>query len=450
MNAYIFRKYDIRGVVKEDFSDDVVIKLGKGYGSFIRRKGGQRIALSGDVRLSTPHLKAKFAEGLLSTGVDILDLGIVPTPVNYFSMYKLPVDGAAQITGSHNPPEMNGFKLNFDKKSVYGDDIQKIRKLIEKEDFQQGTGYNEQRDIMTDYIEEVISKIKLERPVKTVMDCGNAAAGLAAPQIFEGIGCQTKKLYCDIDGTFPNHHPDPTVEENIVALIEAVKTGDYDFGVAFDGDGDRIGIIDDTGKIIWADYIMILFLDEIIKNSETVVFDVKCSQALEDMIHKMGGTPIMWKTGHSLIKEKMRELEAPFAGEMSGHICFADDYYGFDDAIYAAARFAQMVSRQTESVAKLMQHLPHYFSTPEMRLECADDKTKFEIAEKSAQYFKVHHDCIDVDGVRIKFGDGWGLVRASNTQPVIVTRFEAKTKARLNEIKDYVLNKLRSFGDISI
>jgi len=450
MNPYIFRKYDIRGVVKTDFSDDIVIKLGQGYGTFVRRKGGKKVALSGDVRQSTPHLKAKFAEGLLSTGVDIIDLGIVPTPVNYYSMFKLPVDGAAQITGSHNPPEMNGFKLNFDRKSVYGDDIQKIRQMIEKKDFARGKGHSEKRQILADYIEEVVSKIQLEKSVQTVMDCGNAAAGLAAPQIFDQIGCQTKKLYCDIDGTFPNHHPDPTVEENIADLIAAVKEGDYDFGVAFDGDGDRIGIVDNTGKIIWADYIMILFLDEIIKNNETIVFDVKCSQALEDVIHTMGGTPLMWKTGHSLIKEKMREVNAPFAGEMSGHICFADDYYGFDDAIYAAARFAQMVSRHTESIAKLMQHLPHYYSTPEMRLECADDKAKFEIAEKSAQFFKNHHDCIDVDGVRIKFGDGWGLVRASNTQPVIVTRFEAKTKERLKEIKDYVLNKLSSFGDISI
>ncbi len=450
MNPYIFRQYDIRGVVADDFTDDVVINLGKGFGTWLSNKGGKKITVSGDVRLTTPHLMEKFTEGVLSTGVDVIDLGILPTPVNYYSMYKIDVDGAVQITGSHNPPDMNGFKLSFQKGSVYGEEIQNIKKIIEDDAFVTGNGKQTKQEILAQYKTELSKKVKLEKPVKIVMDCGNGAACLAAPEIFKNIGVEMTELYCDADGTFPNHHPDPTVEDYIQDMIKEVKSGDYDCGIAFDGDADRIGVIDNKGRIVWADYIMILFLDEIIKNGETVVFDVKCSQALEDVINKKGGKAYMYKTGHSLIKKKMQELDLPFAGEMSGHICFADDYYGYDDAIYVAARFVQMLSRQDKPLSEIMDGLPKYHSTPEMRLNCPDDKTKFEIDKKATAYFKDNFDCIDVDGVRIKFGDGWGLVRASNTQPVIVTRFEAKTKERLEEIKSLVLNKLKEFGEISI
>jgi phosphomannomutase/phosphoglucomutase len=402
------------------------------------------------VRLSTPHLKEKFTEGLLSTGVNVIDLGILPTPVNYYSMYKLDIDGAVQITGSHNPANMNGFKLSFKKGSVYGEEIQNIKKIILSGKFITGEGVRTEQEILEQYKEELAAKIKLEKPVKIVMDCGNGAACLSAPEIFKKVGVEVKELFCEADGRFPNHHPDPTVEKNIQAMIAEVKKGGYDCGIAFDGDADRIGVIDNKGQIIWADYIMILFLDEIIKNGETVVFDVKCSQALEEAITQRGGKPYMYKTGHSLIKKKMQELNLPFAGEMSGHICFADDYYGYDDAVYDALRFVQMISRSSETLSEMMEKLPKYPSTPEMRLDCPSDEIKFEIAEKSTRYFKENFDVIDVDGVRIKFGDGWGLVRASNTQPVIVTRFEAKTTERLEEIKSLVLNKLKEFGDISI
>ena len=450
MNPYIFREYDIRGVVEKDFTDDVVLSLGQGFGTWLKNRNATKISVSGDVRLTTPHLIEKFTEGVLSTGIDVIDLGILPTPVNYYSMYKLAIDGAVQITGSHNPADMNGFKLSFKKGSVYGEEIQNIRKIIESGDFASGNGKQENQEILEQYKKEIISKIKVKKPMKIVMDCGNGAACLAAPEIFKKLGIEVTELYCDADGRFPNHHPDPTVEEYIQDMIIEVKKGSYDCGIAFDGDADRIGLIDNQGRIVWADYIMILFLDEIIKNGETVVFDVKCSQALEEAIIKKGGKPYMYKTGHSLIKKKMQELDLPFAGEMSGHICFADDYYGYDDAIYDALRLIQMLSGKSESLSSIMDSLPKYHSTPEMRLMCPNDKIKFNIARKSTKYFKKNFDCIDVDGVRIKFGDGWGLVRASNTQPVIVTRFEAKSPERLEEIKSLVLNKLKEFGEISI
>jgi len=450
MNPYIFREYDIRGIVAEDFPDEVVVALGRGFASYVVEKGGKTISVSGDVRLSTPHLKECLIEGVLSTGVNVIDLGIVPTPTNYYSMIALPVDGAVQITGSHNPANMNGFKLSYDNRAVYGQDIQYIKSIIEAQKYAVGQGQREQKELLEEYKTMILSKIKLDRPIKMVMDCGNATACLAAPEIFAKLGCEVTELFCDVDGSFPNHHPDPTVKKNLTDLIRTVKEGEYDFGVSFDGDADRIGIIDDRGEIIWADYIMILFLDEVIRNGETVVFDVKCSQALEEMIAEKGGKPLMWKTGHSLIKQKMKELGVPFAGEMSGHIFFADEYFGYDDAIYVAARFARMVSRSKEKLSAIMSRLPHYFSTPEMRLNCKDDPTKFEINRRAGEYFKAHFDCAEVDGVRIRFGDGWGLVRASNTQPVIVTRFEAKTEARLNEIKELVLGKLKEFGEISL
>lgn len=452
MNPYIFREYDIRGIVAEDFPEDVVVMLGKAFGTYVREKGGKTLSLSGDVRLSTPMLKKAFAKGLLSTGIDVIDVGIVPTPVNYYSMFILDVDGAVQITGSHNPSNMNGIKLSYDQKAVYGKDIQYLKSLIESNKFATGAGKFSKKEILEKYKQMVISKIKLERPVRIVMDSGNATACLAAPEIYKAIGCEVTELFSDVDGSFPNHHPDPTVAKNLVDMIAEVKRGAYDFGIAFDGDADRVGIVDNNGEIIWADYIIILMLDEIFEKypGTGVVFDVKCSQALEERIIEKGGRPIMWKTGHSLIKQKMKEEGLPFSGEMSGHIFIKDDYFGFDDAMYVGARFAQMVSRSKETLAERMAKLPKYFSTPEMRLECENDEIKFEISRKASEYFKANYNCIDVDGVRIKFGDGWGLVRSSNTQPVIVTRFEAKTEARLNEIKDLVLTKLQEFGKLKI
>ena len=448
INPYIFREYDIRGKVKEDFPQHVVEKLGKAFGTFVRRAGGREIALSGDIRLTTPDLMKFFKDGVISTGVDVIKLGILPTPVNYFSMFHLGVYGSVQITGSHNPPEFNGFKMSIDKKAFYGENIQNLYQIIEKMDFEVGEGIETSYKILSHYNKMIKNKIKIEKPIKLVMDCGNATGCINGPEVFKSLGIDIKELFCIPDGSFPNHHPDPTVEENLQDLISEVKNGGYDLGIAFDGDADRIGLVDETGDIIWADQLMAIFLPEIIEDNEDILFDVKCSQALEDMISHYGGNPIMWKTGHSLIKQKMTELNCKLGGEMSGHIFFADDYFGYDDALYVAARLVQLLSRTNKKLSELKSKIPVYYSTPEMRLEAESDEEKFKISEKAINFFTKNYDCITVDGVRIKFGDGWGLVRSSNTQPVIVCRFEADSPERRDQIKDIVLNKLFEFGKL--
>lgn len=451
MNPFIFREYDIRGIVEKDFTDDVVINLGKGFGTWLRRHNAKRMVLSGDVRSTTPGLKKLFAKGAMSAGIDVLDIGIVPTPLNYYSQFVRDADAAVQITGSHNPPEFNGFKLSYDRQAFFGRQIQDIKTLIENEDFESGEGDFEMDEKITDeYLREIGAKIDIERPVKVVVDSGNAAGGLVAPQLFKSMkNVELTELYSEIDGSFPNHHPDPTVEKNMKDLIDMMKSGKYDAGIAYDGDADRVGVVDNKGRIIWADQLMALFLPEVIKESGTpIVFDVKCSQVLEDAVVKNGGKPVMWKTGHSLLKQKMRELGGPFGGEMSGHIFFADDYYGYDDAIYVSARLLQMLSRSEKPLSDYLDDLPTFVSTPEIRLMAESDQAKFEIAERSFTYFSENYDCITVDGVRIRFDDGWGLVRASNTQPVIVTRFEANDKDALKRIKSLVMNKLAEFGEL--
>jgi len=450
INKYIFREYDIRGKVEDDFPPEIVRLLGKGFGSYVKRRGGKEISLSGDVRLTTPTLMDNFKEGVLSTGLDIINLGLLPTPGNYYSMFKLNVDAAVQITGSHNPPEFNGFKLSMDRKAVFGEAIQEIRDIIESENFEKGEGSEARYNLLPEYKQMILDKINIEKPVKVVMDCGNAAAALAAPEVFNKLGIPVKELFCDVDGSFPNHHPDPTVEKNLVELIALMKTGKYDVGLAFDGDADRVGVVDNKGTIIWADQLMALFLPDILNEGDEIIFDVKCSQALEDMIIKYGGKPVMWKTGHSLIKQKMNEMKCKLGGEMSGHIFFADDFFGFDDAIYVAARLVELLSKTDSTLAELASEIPVYYSTPEMRLNCESDEEKFRIAEEAAEFFKANYDCITVDGVRIKFGDGWGLVRSSNTQPVIVCRFEASTQERMEQIQDIVLTKLNTIGKLEL
>ena len=450
LNKYIFREYDIRGKVSDDFPPEVVEALGKGFGTYIKRGGGQEIALSGDIRLTTPDLMEQFKTGVLSTGVDVIKIGILPTPANYYSMFSLGVAGAVQITGSHNPPEFNGFKLSRDKKAVFGEAIQEIRVIIEKEDYETGEGSEASYDILTKYKRMIASKIDIKKPMKVVMDCGNAAGAICAPEIFKNLNVDLTELYCDVDGTFPNHHPDPTVKENLEDLISLVKQGSYDIGLAFDGDADRVGVVDETGDIVWADQLIALFLPEVVEEGDEILYDVKCSQALEEMIVKYGGKPVMWKTGHSLIKQRMSELNCKLGGEMSGHIFFADDYFGYDDAIYVAARIVQTLSRTDQKLSQLKAELPKYYSTPEMRLEAESDEEKFRIAKEAVAYFTENYDCSTVDGVRIKFGDGWGLVRSSNTQPVIVCRFEANTAERMEEIQSIVMNKLQEIGTLKI
>ena len=448
VNKYIFREYDIRGKVNDDFPPEVVLNLGKAFGTFIKRSGGQEIALSGDVRLSTPSLIEQFKVGVLSTGVDVINIGILPTPVNYYSMFKLDVAGAVQITGSHNPPEFNGFKMSRNKKSVFGESIQDLREIIEKEDFERGEGDEAPYNILRDYKKMISSKINLDKKLKVVLDCGNAAGAVCAPEIFRNFNIDLEELYCDVDGTFPNHHPDPTVKKNLKDLIEKMKTGRFDVGIAFDGDADRIGVVDEKGDVIWADQLMALFLPEIISPGDEILFDVKCSKSLEEMITKYGGKPIMWKTGHSLVKQKMLELNCKFGGEMSGHIFFADDYFGYDDGIYVAARLLQTLSGSSKTLSELTDELPKFFSTPEMRLEAKSDEDKFRISEIAVKYFTDNYNCSTVDGVRINFDEGWGLVRASNTQPVIVCRFEATSIEKMDEYKNLVISKLNEIGEL--
>ena len=450
INPYIFREYDIRGKVTEDFPPELVVLLGRAFGTLVKRSGGREIAISGDIRFTTPDLINYFKEGSLSTGVDIINLGIIPTPVNYYSLFKLNVAASVQITGSHNPPEFNGFKLSMHKKPVFGEQIQVMKKFIDKLDFDIGEGSETRYKILPDYQLMIKSKIDIKKEIKVVMDCGNAAACINAPTIFKDLGVNLTELYCEPDGSFPNHHPDPTVEENLKDLIHEMKTGNHDVGIAFDGDADRLGVVDETGEIIWADQLMALFLPDIIDDGDEIIFDVKCSQALEDMIKKYGGKPVMWKTGHSLIKNKMAELNCKLGGEMSGHIFFADDYYGYDDAIYVAARLIQLLSKSDKTLSELKSIIPVYHSTPEIRLEADSDEDKFIIAKLAIEYFTKNNNCITVDGVRIIYENGWGLVRASNTQPVIVCRFEGDSLESMNQIKKTVLDKLKEFGTLQI
>ena len=450
INPYIFREYDVRGIVEKDFPDHIVKKLGQAFGTFVRRSGGKEIAISGDVRISTPLLINAFKNGVLATGVDIINLGILPTPVNYFSMFHLGIAASVQVTGSHNPPDFNGFKFSLNKSPFYGKQIQTLYKMMDQMDFDKGEGTEARYNILSEYNHMIEQKIKIEKPMKVIIDCGNAAGCINAPSVFNGLGIETKELFCDPDGTFPNHHPDPTIEENLSAIVSEMKTGKYDVGLAFDGDADRVGVVDDRGEIIWADQLMAIFLPEIIKNNEEILFDVKCSQSLIDMIIKYGGKPVMCKTGHSIIKNKMKELDCKFGGEMSGHIFFADDYYGYDDALYVGARLVQLLSRSNKKLSQLKSIIPTYYSTPELRMEANSEQEKFEIVEKAIIYFKENYDCNTIDGVRIQFEDGWGLVRSSNTQPVIVCRFEAKSPERLDQIRNLIIDKISDFGELKL
>lgn len=452
INPYIFREYDIRGVVDKDLTDETVELIGKGFGSYLQKHSAKKITVGGDVRLSTERFRKSLVKGLRESGIDVIDIGPVPTPVQYFSMFHLSVDGGVMITGSHNPPEFNGFKLSLRNAPIFGEEIQNVKQIILSQDFSSGDGSYEKIDVIDEYINYIKNNINIARPMKVVLDSGNGAASLVAHRLFKEMGVETIDLFDTPDGNFPNHHPDPTVVENIHELIKTVKEERADLGVGYDGDGDRIGVVDEKGDIIWGDRLLIIFGREILKENPgaNVIFEVKCSQALPEMIEKFGGKPIMWKTGHSLIKKKMKETGAPLAGEMSGHLFFADRYFGYDDAIYASARMVELLSKTDKNVSDLLDDVPKYFSTPEIRAETRTDEEKFEIAQKAKEYFSSNYEVIDVDGVRILFGDGWGLVRASNTQPVLVLRFEARNPERLEELKKLVVTKLKEFGEIKI
>ncbi len=449
MRREIFREYDIRGIAGKDLTQETVEMLGLGIGTMLRREGRRRITVGRDCRPSSDSFRDALIAGLTATGISAIDIGVVPTPLLYYSIVHLESEGGVMITGSHNPPEYNGFKTCLGTDSVYGEQIQKIYALIEAQDFEHGAGSVSTADVMTPYRQYILDQIHLRRTVRVAVDCGNGTACLMAPGLLAALGCEVTKLYCEMDGNFPNHHPDPTVVENLADLQSAVKSSKLELGIAFDGDADRIGIIADDGRIIWGDLLLALYAREILKSKPgaTFIAEVKCSMNLFRDVEKHGGRAIMWKTGHSLIKAKMKQEKAVLAGEMSGHMFFADRYFGYDDAIYAACRILELQANSPIPLSRMLADIPPTCVTPEIRVQC-DDEKKFGVVEKVKSHFQQDHEVIDVDGARILFPRGWGLVRASNTQDVLVMRFEAETQADLDKMREEVEKQVRRAKDL--
>ncbi|KPJ70261.1 phosphomannomutase [candidate division WOR-1 bacterium DG_54_3] len=437
MKPEIFREYDIRGIVDKDLNQGTVELLGKGIGTYFRQKGKKEVLLGKDCRLSSQPYSEALIKGLHSTGCQVIDLGIIPTPLLYFAIYYKKKEAGVMITGSHNPPEYNGFKIMVGEDTLYGEEIQKIYQVIKNKNFfEEKEDLKSSYDIKPEYIDYVTKNIRFEKKLNVVLDAGNGTAGVVAAPILKNLGCEVIELYCEMDGTFPNHHPDPTIPEALEDLIKTVIESKADVGVAYDGDGDRIGVIDDKGNILWGDQIMIFFSQDILSSNPgaTIISEVKASKVLYEEIEKLGGRPIMWKTGHSLMKKKIKEEKAFLAGEMSGHIFFADRYFGFDDAIYSSARLIEFLSRREEKLSQMLSKLPQTFHTPEIRIY-ASDEVKFKIVEEVKKELARSYPIIDIDGVRAIFPKGWGLVRASNTQEVLVLRYEGDTKEDLEAIK---------------
>lgn len=451
MNPEIFREYDIRGLADQELTNEVVYDLGRAFGTHMRRRELQELAVGRDVRLSSPRIRETLIEGLLSTGCNVTDLGVIPTPVFYFSIIHYGKDGGMMITGSHNPVEYNGFKVCRGPTTIYGEEIQELRRLVEAQDFISGSGRLDFRDPVEEYLRELEQRISVARPLKVVIDAGNGTAGPIATRLFQDLGCEVTPLYCEPDGRFPHHLPDPTIPECLQDLMYKVREEEADVGIGYDGDADRIGAVDDRGQIVWGDKLLALYAREVLEGTPgaKIIFDVKCSQGLVEDIEAHGGVPLMWKTGHSLIKARMREEGALLGGEMSGHMFFADNYYGYDDAIFASGRLVQLLSRTPKRFSELVAEAPAYYATPEIRVGCPDQE-KFRIVEEVRDYFQSRYQTIDIDGVRVLFGDGWGLVRASNTQPILVLRFEARAEERLREIQETVLQRLREYPEVEL
>jgi phosphomannomutase len=444
MNSEIFREYDIRGVVNKDYDASFAYDLGCGFATYLKQHESKinKVTIGHDARESSPELYDSLIKGLNDSGVDVLKLGLISTPISYYSTFALPVGGAVMITGSHNPPEYNGFKISLGKATIFGKEIQTLRKIIEEKNFiktdKKGTAEN--HDIFPSYLDRYGSDIKLTNPVNVVIDCGNGCAGVVVRKLYERMGLKCEILFEKPDGTFPNHHPDPTVEENMVDLKKRVLETGAVAGIGFDGDADRIGVVDHTGRLIYGDELMVIFSRAVLKTNPgtPIIGDVKCSDRLYKDIAKHGGIPVMYKTGHSLIKDKMKEMGSKFSGEMSGHVFFADRNYGYDDAVYAGARFIEILSQTGKTVPELLEGLPVAFSTPEIRIETTEDKKWSIVDGIKAQFGNGKYKVNEIDGVRISFDDGFALVRASNTQPVLVCRFEATTQKRRDEIRTLV------------
>jgi phosphomannomutase/phosphoglucomutase len=434
----IFREYDIRGIADSELLSADVEQLGRGLGTYLTRQtGGRKINVGRDCRLSSDRLRDALLEGLLAVGCYVTDIGTVPTPVLYYSAQHLNADGAIMITGSHNPPEYNGFKSVCGSGTLHGEAIQEVRKIIERRDFERGAGNLATCDEVTPYVNEIAKQFQFPRRVKVVADAGNGTAGPVIHRIFEKLNLDVTELFFEMDGHFPNHHPDPTVPANLIALIDKVRQTGAELGIAFDGDSDRIGAVDEHGNVVYGDMLLLIYAREILERKPRATFigEVKCSQLMYDFINQWGGNAIMYKTGHSLIKAKMKEEQAELAGEMSGHMFFADRYRGYDDALYSACRLIEIVSKSGRPLSAQLAEIPKTVSTPEIRVDCPDE-LKFDLVRRVADHFKRVHKTVDIDGVRVIFPEGWGLLRASNTQPVLVMRFEA---ANENLLKQYQL-----------
>jgi len=445
----IFRQYDIRGIVNKELDDRLMYDIARAFATYAIRSGHKKVLVGRDNRLSSPHMRDITVDALLNSGCEIVDLGVVVTPMFYFAGRHMDIKAGIMITASHNPSEYNGCKLLLGDSTIYGEQIQNIREMIDKKDFISASkGSIQNIDITEDYIEMINNKIKLGPHIpKIVVDCGNGTASFFAPDIFRRLGCEVIELYCKSDPTFPNHHPDPVDPENMKDLIIEVQKNNAAIGIGIDGDGDRLGVVDAEGNIIWGDMLMILFWRDILPRypKSKCIVEVKCSQSLIDEIERLGGEPIIYKTGHSLIKAKMKEIGAVFTGEMSGHLFFADDYYGFDDALYAGARLIALLSRSEKTISEMLSDVPRYYATPEIRLTSSDEE-KFDIVDKVFNHFKNKYKIIDIDGARILFPNGWGLVRASNTGPEIIVRCEGNTMEALGNIKNELFSYLKEIG----
>jgi phosphomannomutase/phosphoglucomutase len=448
--AHIFREYDIRGVVDEDLAADVVEAIGRGFVTHLRRQRGLDspvVALGRDVRPSSDSLRDAMAAGMVSAGADVLDIGVVPTPVLYFAGHRLETDGGVMITGSHNPPEYNGFKLGYRELPLSGSEIQSVYQLIETDDYETGAGSVTERPVTDEYCDMVASKVSLARPVDVVLDPANATGALFAAELLERVGARVDCMYCTVDGTFPNHHPDPTVDAFIADLKSRTASTDAELGIGLDGDCDRIGAVDENGRTIRGDQLTAIFArDQLVMTpGERILFDVKSSRALEEDIIAHGGVPVMWKTGHSLAKKKMHADGIPFGGEMSGHLFFFHDYYGFDDAIYAACRLCEIIAKSERSLGAMVDELNAYASTPEIRIHTTEEQ-KWEIVSAATDHFGSRYETVDIDGVRVGFPNGWALLRASNTQPVVVVRAEGESQDDLAAIEAELQGFLSGLG----
>jgi phosphomannomutase / phosphoglucomutase len=443
----IFREYDIRGIVGEQLTDSIVERLASAIGTFFQENGAKRIAIGYDARASSPVFCEILTEGFTRSGCDVMLIGMVPTPVLYHTTFTQEVDGGVMITGSHNPPDHNGFKICVGRSTLFGGQIQQIREIAENTLFSTGSGKVSTINVLGEYCRDIVSRTSMGlRTLTAVIDAGNGMGGVTAVPVYHELGVETIDLFTDPDSTFPNHHPDPTVTENLQDVISAVLSNKADIGIAFDGDGDRIGVVDETGRIIWGDELMILLSRAILSYhpGSTIIAEVKCSNTLFRDIEDKGGIPVMWRAGHSLIKAKMKETGAALAGEMSGHIFFADRFYGFDDATYAGARVLEILSKTDMPLSELLSDVPKTYSTPELRIPCRDE-SKFDVVQQITEYFKKDHEVIAIDGARILFENGWGLVRASNTQAILVLRFEADSEEHLQNIRAAVEAKVSEF-----